>query len=629
MAEKEYLKPEELYLFNRGEYFHSYLKFGAHKGSLDGSSGVHFAVWAPNAIRVSVVGDFNNWQGFDHKMSCLGSTGVWSIFIPYLDRGVLYKYEIETIFGQVLLKADPFAFFAEIRPRTASIIYSLEGYEWGDDQWIGKQKECSSQSKPMLIYEVHPGSWRRKEDNSFYSYRDLADELVPYARDMGFTHIELLPIMEHPFDGSWGYQVTGYYSVTSRYGTPHDLMYFIDKCHQAGIGVILDWVPGHFCKDEHGLVRFDGTPLYESHEHLQWGTYKFDFSRTEVWSYLISNALFWLDIFHIDGIRVDGVTSMLFSDYGIDVDSWSPNIRGGRENLEAIAFLQKLNEVILTNYPAALMIAEESTDWPLVTIPPYDGGLGFNYKWNMGWMNDSLEYMQTPFEQRKNRHHLLTFSLTYAFTENFILPLSHDEVVHGKRSLVEKMAGDYWQKFAGLRALYLYQLCHPGKKLLFMGGDFGQFIEWKDCSSLEWFLLEFELHHKYHEYVKCLNHIYRQNQCLWENDDNWQGFKWIEADNNSQSILIFLRQALDNKESALILINFLPEAYESFRVGVPCGGFYKEIMNTDSCDYGGSGWTNETVQKAKKDPYHGQEFSILVKIPPLGGVIFKNIPEYI
>ncbi len=629
MAEKGYLRPEELYLFNQGEFFHSYLKFGAHRGSLDGSTGVHFAVWAPNAIRVSVVGDFNNWQGLAHKMECLGSTGVWSIFISNLDIGVLYKYEIEVASGEVLLKADPFAFFTEVRPQTASIVYSLDGYEWGDDQWIKKQEEYSTRSKPMLIYEVHPGSWRRKENNNFYSYRDLADELVPYARDMGFTHIELLPVMEHPFDGSWGYQITGYYSATSRYGTPHDLMYFIDKCHQAGIGVILDWVPGHFCKDAHGLARFDGTPLYESHEHLQWGTYKFDFSKTEVWSYLISNALFWLDFYHIDGIRVDGVTSMLFLDYGIDADSWSPNIRGGRENLEAIAFLQKLNEVVLTNYPSALMIAEESTDWPLVTKPPYDGGLGFNYKWNMGWMNDSLEYMQTPFEQRRNSHNLLTFSLTYAFTEKFILPLSHDEVVHGKRALVEKMAGDYWQKFAGLRALYLYQLCHPGKKLLFMGGEFAQFIEWKDSCSLEWFLLEFELHHKYQDYIRILNHIYRQEQSLWENDKDWQGFKWIEADNCSQSILIFLRRTLDEEESALILINFLPEAHESFRVGVPCGGFYKEIMNTDASEYGGSGWTNDVALEATRDPYQGQDFSISIKIPPLGGVIFKNIAEYI
>lgn len=627
MAEIGYPKPEELYLFNRGEFFHSYLKFGAHKGSLDGSTGVHFTVWAPNAIRVSVAGDFNNWQGLNHKMKCLGSTGVWTIFIPHLDNGVLYKYEVETLCGDFLLKADPFAFFSEVRPQTASIVYSLEGYEWGDARWIQKQEDNSFQTKPMSIYEVHPGSWRRKEDNNFYSYRDLAEQLVPYAKDMGFTHIELLPIMEHPFDGSWGYQVTGYYSATSRYGTPHDLMYFIDKCHQAGIGVILDWVPGHFCKDAHGLGLFDGTPLYESDEHLQWGTYKFDFSRTEVWSFLISNALFWFDVFHLDGLRTDGVTSMLFLDYGRDPDSWTPNCQGGRENLEAIAFLQKLNEEVLTKYPRALMIAEEATDWPLVTKPPYDGGLGFNYKWNMGWMNDTLDYMQTSFEQRKDSHHKLTFSLVYAFAEDFILPLSHDEVVHGKKSLVEKIPGDYWQKFAGLRALYLYQICHPGKKLLFMGGEFAQFIEWREGCSLEWFLLEYEMHYKYQNYVKTLNHLYLQEKSLWENDNDWQGFEWIEADNKSQSILIFLRKALDEKDFTIILINLLPNRYENFRVGVPSGGFYQEIINTDEAEFGGSGCNNHYTVKAERSSYHGKDYSLSVKIPPLAGVIFKRITE--
>ena len=627
MTEKDYLNPEELYLFNRGELFHSYLKFGAHKGSLNDIWGVHFTVWAPHAISVSVVGDFNHWHGSHHKMECLGSTGVWHIFIPYLDNGVVYKYEIETLTG-VLLKADPFAFFAEVRSQTASIVYSVEGYEWNDGLWHQEQERLSVQSRSMLIYEVHLGSWKRKEDNAFYSFRDLAEELVPYVRDMGYTHIELLPIMEHPYDGSWGYQVTGYYSVTSRYGTPHDLMYLIDKCHQAGIGIILDWVPGHFCKDAHGLGRFDGTPIYESDEHQQWGTYKFDFSRTEVWSFLISNALFWFDIFHIDGLRVDGVTSMLFLDYGRESSSWTPNIRGGRENLEAISFLQKLNEVVLTNYPKALMIAEEATDWPLVTKPPYDGGLGFNYKWNMGWMNDTLKYMEIPFELRKNHHHLLTFSLVYAFAEGFILPLSHDEVVHGKKSLVGKMAGDYWQKFAGLRALYLYQLCHPGKKLIFMGGEFAQFIEWNEDCSLEWFLLEHEKHRKYLGFVKIINQLYLQERSLWQNDNDWQGFEWIEADNCSQSILIFLRRAVDKEDFTLVIINFLPEAYSEYRIGVPHGGFYKEIMNTDGIEYGGSGWTNDDVIKTEKNPCHGKNFSLIVKIPPLAGVILKFIPEY-
>ena len=628
MAENQYLKPEELYLFNRGELFHSYLKFGAHKGSLNEIWGVHFIVWAPHAIRVSVVGDFNNWRGSAHRMKCLGSTGVWSIFIPYIDNGVLYKYEIETSYGEILLKADPFAFYSEFRPQTASIVYSLEGYEWNDHLWIQEQEQVSVQSRPMLIYEVHLGSWRRKEDNTFYSFRDLAEELVPYVRDMGYTHIELMPIMEHPYDGSWGYQITGYYSVTSRYGTPHDLMYLIDKCHQAGIGVILDWVPGHFCKDAHGLGRFDGTPIYESDEHLQWGTYKFDFSRSEVWSFLISNALFWFDIFHIDGMRVDGVTSMLFLDYGRGSDYWKPNIQGGRENLEAIAFLQKLNETVLTIYPKAFMIAEEATDWALVTKPPYDGGLGFNYKWNMGWMNDTLKYMETSFEQRKNHHSLLTFSLVYAFAEGFILPLSHDEVVHGKKSLIEKMPGDYWQKFAGLRALCLYHLCHPGKKLLFMGGDFAQFIEWKDSCGLEWFLLEFEKHQQYQGFVKVANNLYREQISLWYNDNDWQGFEWIEADNCSQSILIFLRWAANREEFTLVIINFLPETYQDFRIGVPCGGYYKEIINTDATEFGGSGWINNEVIKAERTLCHGNDFCLTVRIPPLAGVIFKQISEY-
>lgn len=490
-----------------------------------------------------------------------------------------------------------------------------------------KKKRSCPQEQPLLIYEVHPGSWKRKEDGSFYSFRELAGELVDYVRRMGFTHIELMPVMEHPFDGSWGYQVTGYFAPTSRYGTPHDLMYFIDRCHQAGIGVILDWVPGHFCRDAHGLERFDGTALYEKDEHEQWGTYKFDFSRTEVWSFLISNAVFWLDKFHADGLRVDGVSSMLYLDYGKEGRNWKPNIYGGRENLEAVAFMQRLNEVIFRYYPEALMIAEESTDWPLVSWPTYLNGLGYNFKWNMGWMNDTLKYMQLDFPQRRDNHGLLTFSLMYAFSEDFILPLSHDEVVHGKKSLIDRMPGDYWQKFAGLRTLYCYLICHPGKKLLFMGGEFAQFIEWRYYSELEWFLLDYELHRKYKEYVRALNNLYLKDKCLWEEDHDWKGFEWVDADNKEQSILIFLRWAKERKDFVLVVLNFRPETYPDFRIGVPFPGVYKEIFNTDSECFGGSGQVNTGKLIAEKIGWHNREYSLKIKVPPLGGVIFKSDGE--
>lgn len=627
MAEEKFIKPEELYLFNEGKLFHSHLRFGAHKVKQNNSSGVHFAVWAPNAKKVSVVGNFNYWQGSSYPMERQGQTGVWTLFIPALFDGEIYKYEIETQTGEIVLKADPFAFYAEVRPNTASVVYSLEGYCWNDRDWI-KDRECNSfREKPVLIYEVHPGSWRRKQDKSFYSYRDLAEELVTYVLEMGFTHLELLPLMEHPYDGSWGYQITGYYAATSRYGTPHDLMYLIDRCHQAGIAVILDWVPGHFCKDAHGLGRFDGTSIFEREEHEEWGTYKFDFSRSEVWSFLISNALFWLETFHIDGLRVDGVTSMLFLNFGVGYRGWSPNIQGGSENLEAIAFLRKLHSLVSTHYPNVLMIAEESTDWPLVTRPSSEGGLGFNHKWNMGWMNDTLEYIQRPFPDRKACHNLLTFSLVYAFSESFILPLSHDEVVHGKKSLIEKMPGDYWQKFAGLRVLYLYLICHPGKKLLFMGEEFAQFIEWRYYSALEWFLLDFEMHGKYREYIRVINNLYRQEESLWQIDHDWRGFKWIEVNNSEQSILIFLRKARDEKNFVVVVLNFQPLGYEYYRVGVPCHGSYTEILNTDGSEFGGSDQRNRDKVQARAVPWQGENYSICIKIPPLGGVILKPCAE--
>ncbi len=625
MASEEYLTPEEIFLFNEGKLFHSYLRFGAHKMELDNKIGIHFAVWAPHAQRVNVVGTFNHWDGHGYSMRRHGETGVWTLFIPDLTEGNLYKYEIETLTGEIVLKSDPFAFYAESRPNTASVIYSLEGYSWNEGDWYQKRQEKACQEKPLLIYEVHLGSWKRKE-GQFLTYRDYADELVAYVRDMGFTHLELLPIMEHPYDGSWGYQITGYYAPTSRYGTPHDLMYLIDKCHQAGIGVILDWVPGHFCKDAHGLIRFDGLPLFELEEHRQWGTLKFDFRRKEVWSFLISNALFWYNIYHIDGLRVDGVTSMIYLNYGKKDGSWTPNVHGGKENLEAIAFLQELNRIVFKYYPDALMIAEESTDWPLVTRPSYDGGLGFNFKWNMGWMNDTLKYMQTPLSDRSKFHHLLTFSLVYAFSENFILPFSHDEVVHGKRSLIEKMPGDYGQKFAALRALYLYQICHPGKKLMFMGGEIAQFVEWRDHSAVEWFLLDFEMHQKYQEYVRRLNFLYLREKSLWQIDCDWKGFEWIDVHNHQQSILIFLRKALDKDDFLLIVINFRPVVYDNFRIGVPTEGSYLEVFNSDFACFGGSDVVNGCSVPAEPIPWHGQQYSIAIKIPPLGGMIFKALP---
>ncbi|MEW6662301.1 MAG: 1,4-alpha-glucan branching protein GlgB [Bacillota bacterium] len=622
-----HLTEKEIYLFNRGELYHSYLKFGAHQTKLNGLEGVHFAVWAPNAAKVSVVGDFNSWQGKAHSMERKGESGVWVLFVPGLKEGEMYKYEIHTGEGQVLLKADPFAFYSELRPNTASIVYSLEGYQWKDHQWFKSKKRKPPQEQPLLIYEVHLGSWKRKEDGSFLTYRELAGFLPGYVKGMGFTHIELMPLMEHPFDGSWGYQITGYYSPTSRYGTPQDLMYFIDCCHRAGIGVILDWVPGHFCKDAHGLGRFDGTDLYERDEHEQWGTYKFNFGRTEVWSFLISNAVFWFDKFHVDGLRIDGVSSMLYLDYEKEVGSWQPNIYGGRENLEAVAFMQKLNAVIFSYYPWALMIAEEATDWPLVSWPVDVNGLGCNFKWNMGWMNDTLKYMQLDFPERPAHHRLLTFSLLYAFSENFVLPFSHDEVVHGKKSLINRMPGDYWQKFAGLRALYCYFLCHPGKKLLFMGGEFAQFIEWRYYTELEWFLLAFEMHRKYQDYVKTANLLYWKEKCLWEKECGWEGFEWIDADNAWQSILVFLRWAKDKKDFVLVVLNFRPETYRDFRVGVPVPGMYKEILNTDSQAFGGSGQVNSGKIKAEKINWHQREYSMKIKVPPLGGVLFKPARE--
>ncbi|MDP4125600.1 MAG: 1,4-alpha-glucan branching protein GlgB [Bacillota bacterium] len=624
MPNEGYLKQEEAYLFNIGEMYHSYLKLGAHIIEYNAIRGTHFAVWVPDVLSVRLVGEFNNWCSTnDSSMVEMGSSGIWTLFVPIVLEKQLYKYEVHTKDGKVFLKSDPFAFCSELRPATASIVCSLEGFDWQDQTWMNRRKGINVKEIPLLIYEVHLGSWKRNKEGKYYTWRTLAAELIDYVLEMGYTHLELMPIMEHPFDGSWGYQVTGYYSCTSRFGSPDEFMYFVNQCHQSGIGVILDWVPGHFCKDNHGLGRFNGKALFENEDNQQWGTYNFNFAKTEVWSYLISNAVFWFDQFHVDGIRVDGVSNMLYLDFAKPSHAWKSNIYGGRENLEAVAFMQKLNEVIFNVFPGALMIAEESTDWPLVTYPTDVEGLGYNFKWNMGWMNDTLSYMSLDFPLRKDHHHLLTFSLTYAFSENFILPLSHDEVVHGKKSLLDKMPGNYQQKFAGLRCLYGYWITHPGKKLVFMGSDFAQFIEWRYDIELDWFLLDYEAHRKLQLFVSTLNTLYRQERALWENEQDWSGFEWIDVNNHHQSILIFCRKSQQPSDFLIILINFQPINYENFRLGVPHKGIYLELMNSDQEIYGGGEQVNHTYLLTEKKPWHGQPFSLTIKVASLAVIILK------
>lgn len=618
-----FLTQKEIYLFNRGELYHSFLKFGAHRLEHDGIQGTHFAVWVPAVTQVNVMGDFNDWGSETCPMQEMGETGVWTLFVPQNLLGQRYKYEIRTKEGEVLYKADPYAFCAELRPHTASVVYSLEGFVWQDRTWLERRSRMPSIDRPLSIYEVHLGSWRQHQNGEFYTWQELATELIPYVKDLGYTHLELLPIMEHPYDGSWGYQMTGYFACTRRYGDPQDFMYFVDQCHQAGIGVLLDWVPGHFCKDAHGLGRFNGEEVYEKDEHKEWGTYNFDFGKTEVLSFLISNAIFWLSKYHIDGLRVDGVSNMLYLDYAKKAGSWKPNIKGGRENLEAIAFMQKLNKAVFGEFPGVLMIAEEATDWPLVTYPTDVKGLGYNYKWNMGWMNDTLHYMNLDFQQRQYHHQLLTFSLTYAFTENFVLPLSHDEVVHGKQSLLSRMPGNYEQKFAGLRALYGYFFCHPGKKLLFMGGEFAQFIEWRDDDELDWFLLEYDSHRRLKEYVRSLNQFYQKERALWEIDSSWAGFEWIDVDNNKQSVLVFCRRAKDPNDFLIVVLNFKPQQYSEFRIGIPKEGKYQEVFNSDLYDYGGATPHFSNVQQAESIAWQGQAFSLTITLPSLACIILK------
>jgi len=614
------------HLFHEGRHFRSYEIMGAHPGISEGVEGVRFSVWAPKAREVRVVGEFNAWQGADHIMTRLTDSGIWELFIPNIGLGEIYKYEIVAANGNIKLKADPYAFWAELRPGSASKVVGLGDYEWHDGLWQEEGHASGKLDQPMLIYEVHLGSWRLKEGGELLTYRDLAKQLVDYIADMKYTHVELMPVAEHPFDGSWGYQAIGFYAPTSRYGEPNDFKYFVDCCHAKGIGVILDWVPGHFCKDDHGLSWFDGGPLYESGfpelaENYGWGTLNFDFCRPEVWSFLISNALYWFGIFHIDAIRVDAVANMLYRDYGKEPGQWMANKYGGKEDLEAVEFIKKLNEVIHAYYPRALVFAEESTTWALLTMPVYLGGLGFDYKWNMGWMNDTLRYMGTDPVYRKWDHQLLTFSLLYAFSENFILPLSHDEVVHGKKSLLDKMPGDYWQKFANLRAFYGYFMAHPGKKLLFMGGEFGQFIEWNEADSLDWHLLNYDMHSKLHHYVKALNTYYRGDAALWSADTNWKGFEWIDCHDYEQSIISFMRKTLDG-EVTVVLSNFTPVVRHNYRLGVPQAGKYVEIFNSDLQEYGGSDIKNVDII-AEKITWHSQPCSLVVMVPPLATIYLK------
>lgn len=627
---REFLTDFDLYLIGKGDHYKIYEKLGAHVIDYRGKKGVHFAVWAPNAKYVSVMGDFNGWDHTKNPMYSLGNSGIWSLFIEGLTEGTLYKYYIHGWNDMIQIKADPFSFFFEVRPRSASIVYSLKNkYRWNDHAWLEKRKNTDWLNSPMSIYEVHLGSWKRKEDGSFLGYRELAHELIPYVKWLGFTHIELLPITEHPLDESWGYQCLGYYAPTSRFGSPEDFMYFIDYAHQNDLGVIMDWVPSHFPKDGHGLIRFDGTALYEHEdprkgEHKDWGTLIFNYSRNEVRNFLIANALFWFDFYHIDGLRVDAVASMLYLDYSKKPGEWIPNIYGGKENLEAIDFLRKMNELTHGHYPGALIIAEESTAWPMVTRPTYIGGLGFTMKWNMGWMHDTLFYFSRDPIYRKYHTNAITFSLLYAFSENFVLPLSHDEVVYGKGSLFQKMPGDKWQKLANLRTLFGYMYGHPGKKLLFMGSEFGQINEWNWNWQLDWHLLSDNSHMGVLKFIRDLNFIYKSEKAMYEVDFNWNGFQWIDFSDHDQSIISFLRKSEDEREFLFFVFNFTPVPRFNYRIGVPQAGFYREILNSDSSEYGGSNLGNLGGINAENICFHGQPYSLNLTLPPMSLLIFKR-----
>jgi len=624
MADENLLSELPVYLFHQGTNYRSYEFLGCH---YDSKTGVAvFRTWAPRAAAVQLVGDFNSWNRDSNPMARISDGGVWETTVEGVYPQQRYKYFIKSGRGNQVLKADPYAFCSETEGKTASIVYDLNGYTWEDDAWRKRMQKRSPYNSPMNIYEIHLGSWMASEDGQYLSYTQIAERLIPYIKEMNYTHVELMPVMEHPFGGSWGYQITGFYAPTSRYGLPHDFMKFVDLFHQAGIGVILDWVPSHFPKDEHGLIEYDGGCLYECHgmdriENWEWGTRCFDYGRTEVQSFLVSNAMYWFGMYHADGLRVDAVSSMLYLDYGRQAGQWTPNTHGGNENLDAIAFIRKLNKAVFSEFPDVMMIAEESTAWPLVTKPIHDGGLGFNFKWNMGWMNDMLEYVGVDPFFRKDVHQKITFSFMYAFSENYILPLSHDEVVHGKKSLLDKMPGDYDAKFAGLRAFMGYMMTHPGKKLTFMGAEFGQFREWDIGSGLDWLLLDYPMHSNLKRYVRDLNAFYLDTPALWEIDCSWDGFKWICDNESTLNIITFMRT--DKKGNSLIvLINFAPVARNDYWIGVPDAGVYTEVFNSDLSDYGGSGHTNGTVETQDIET-HGFEQCISITAPPMSTVCLK------
>jgi 1,4-alpha-glucan branching enzyme len=622
----------DLHLLGEGTHYRAFEKLGAHRITLGSTVGVHFAVWAPNADRVSVIGDFNAWDGRVHPMRLLAPRGIWEVFIPELEDGLHYKFEIRTRSGGVLKKSDPYGVSFEVPPRSASTIRDISTYQWGDEAWVSARAGLGRWlDRPMAIYEVHLGSWARvpEEANRFLTYREMATRLVPYVRDMGFTHVEMLPVMEHPFSGSWGYQVLGFFAPTSRFGSPEDFKFLVDAFHQAGIGVLLDWVPGHFPKDEHGLARFDGTALYEHQdtrkgEHREWGTLVFNYGRHEVRTFLLSNALFWLEEYHIDGLRVDAVASMLYLDYSRKDGEWIPNEFGGREHLEAISFLRELNTLVHGHHQGAITMAEESTSWPGVSRPVHLGGLGFTYKWNMGWMHDMLDYTHANPVHRRWQHNLITFSGLYMHSENFILPFSHDEVVHGKRALLDKMPGDVWQKLATLRTLYGYMFGHPGKKLLFMGAEFGQWREWNHDRSLDWHLLDDGVHASLRRFVQDLNGQYRAEPALYQRDFYADGFRWIDCNDNENSVVSLVRYAADPASFVVMLFNFTPVPRYRYRIGVPEPGWYAELMNSDSWLYGGSNVGNGGGVATEAIPAHGFDQSLCLTVPPLGCLLLKK-----
>ncbi|OQY10446.1 MAG: 1,4-alpha-glucan branching enzyme [Fusobacteriia bacterium 4572_132] len=617
----------DTYLFNEGNHHRIYEKMGAHIINHEGAKGTHFSVWAPEALRVSVVGDFNTWDGRVHQMRMLGASGIWEIFVPGVQEGDLYRFEIKSKGGHNLLKSDPYAFYTEMRPANASVVYKIEGkHKWNDSDWMEKRAKKDWLNSPMSTYEVHLGSWARKGENEFLTYKDFADKLVKYVKENNYTHVELMPVAEHPLDESWGYQVTGFFSPTSRFGKPEDFMYLIEEFHKNEIGVILDWVPGHFPKDPHGLGRFDGSGVYEhmdprQGEHTDWGTYIFNYGRNEVKNFLITNALYWLDKYHIDGLRVDAVASMLYLDYSRKEGEWIPNKYGGRENLEAIEFLQYFNSISHKYYPGILTIAEESTSYAGVSSPTYLGGLGFSMKWNMGWMNDSLEYISKDPIYRRYHHGSLSFSLVYAFSENFKLVLSHDEVVHGKGSMLDKMPGDYWQKFANLRLFYAYMYAHPGKKLMFMGSEFGQWKEWNCKQSLDWHLLDYGAHRSMLNYVKDLNGLYKNESALWKIDFDGAGFEWIDFYDSDNSIISFMRKS--EEETIICIFNFTPMEKREYRIGVNEAGYYEEIFNSDSENYWGGNSGNFGGVQSENIGWQGKNNSLKITLPSLAGMYFK------